>query len=135
MAAATQVMIEAAAHAELRSCEEHRRWKAGCQHDGGRTVNLSESLEAMLALSESTDDAGRDINAPDAECVFVDMRPSKFQELVAAAAALARRVEDAEIAEPAMQSGRLVSVIVRDGAHYKGQRLRLVPEAGQEVGK
>jgi hypothetical protein len=94
-------------------------------------VKLSERLEALLALSESTDDAERDINAPDAECVFVDMRPAEFQALVESAADLARRFEDAQIREVEEEMHGLVIL-----AHplQKGQRVRLVPEDGQEAG-
>ena len=60
---------------------------------------------------------------------------SRLAATLREAAALARRVEDAEVTEPAMQAGTLVSVTVRDGGHYKGQRVRLVPEAGQGGGE
>jgi len=54
---------------------------------------LSERLEALAALAEPTDDAERDHNAPDAECVFVDTRPAEFEALLREAAELARRCE------------------------------------------
>ena len=92
-------------------------------------MKLSERLEAAREALDSMDDFAR------MEVSIDPIGPRKvLADFIEAAAELARRVEDAEIAEPAMQSGHLVSVIVREGAHYKGQRLRLVPEDGQGGG-
>lgn len=52
MAAATQVMIEAAAHEELRSFEEHRRWKAVVLTENGAVTvtGTKEAVEIHIAF-------------------------------------------------------------------------------------
>ncbi len=70
------------------------------------TDKLSERLEALMAAAEPTDDAERDHNAPDAECVFADMRPAEFEALLREAAELARRVEWRPIETAPKSAGR-----------------------------
>lgn len=97
-------------------------------------MNLSERLEALLALCECTDDAERDHNAPDSLCVFVDVRPAVFDALLREAAELARSVEDAPAAEVQMLGTLILSDIDHGCLGLVGQRVRLVPEDGQGGG-
>lgn len=57
---------------------------------------LIRKLEAMLDNAEETDDGERMSDDPDLRCVFVDMRPDDFHDLIVQAAAELRRVREAQ---------------------------------------
>jgi len=97
-------------------------------------VKLSERLEALLALAECTDDAERDHNAPDAECVFVDVRPAVFDALLREAAAIVRAVEGAAQAD-VHRHAHMGPIALVETESLVGKRVLLVPLDAADDGR